>query len=318
MATVEMELDVPEGVRVCGYERIEGGHAFEVEWALPQEITCDKCHRCQRVHVEWADRMQVVRDLDVWGQPGFFVYQPPYHRCGWCRHRQWLLPPFKRPHVTVTYRFEEQVLRMMIGSTEEEVSRRLGISAEMVALILNHRLKDERQIDPQRPITDVGLDEISLKKRHKLYATILTDLTDPERPRVLAVATGRDQAAAENCLKRLSEEQRAQVCNHRTDMSPSYTAAGKALLRNSQQVVDRFHVAKKLGEVVDRLRKKNSCLQKGAVCAGEEAVSLADVGVSQAAAGPDGRGTHESADAVGTDSGVGAAILFPLGGHGHF
>lgn len=286
MATVEMELDVPDGVRVCGYERVDGGHAFEVEWTLPDEITCEKCRRQQRVHVQWGEKIQVVRDLDVWGQPGFFVYQPPFHRCGWCTHRQWLLPPFKRKHVSVTYRFEELVLRMMIGSTEEEVARRLGISAEMVALIVKRRLQDEQQIDPQREITDLGLDEISLKKRHKLYATILSDLSDPERPRILAVAPGRDQAAAEACLKRLSDAQRRQVRNHRTDMSPAYTAAGKALLPNSQQVVDRFHVAKKLGEVVDRVRKKNAGLQKGAVCEREEAIPLADVGLPQTAARP--------------------------------
>ena len=317
MAIVEMELDVPDGVRVCGYEQIDGGHAFEVEWGLPKECLCEKCHRQQRVHVEWGNRMQVVRDLDVWGQPGFFVYQPPFHRCGWCSHRQWLLPPFKRKHVTVTYRFEEQVLRMMIGSTEEEVARRLGISAEMVKLIVNHRLKDERRIDPQRQISDVGLDEISLKKRHKLYATILTDLTDPDRPQILAVSSGRDRAAAETCLNRLSEQQRRQVRNHRTDMSPAYTAAGKALLPNSQQVVDRFHVAKKLGEVVDRVRKKDACLQKEAVCAGEETISLADVGLPQTAAAADGRGANEPGEAVRADSRVVPGVPLPLGGHGH-
>lgn len=317
MANVEIEVDLPEGVRVGGYERIDGGHAFEVDWELPEECVCEKCQRQQRVRVEWGNRMQVVRDLDVWGQPGFFVYQPPFHRCGWCSHRQWLLPPFKRKHVTVTYRFEEQVLRMMIGSTEEEVARRLGISAEMVKLIVNHRLKDERQIDPQRQITDVGLDEISLKKRHKLYASILTDLTDPERPRILAVAPGRDRAAAENCLNRLSEQQRRQVRNHRTDMSPAYAAAGKVLLPNSQQVVDRFHVAKKLGEVVDRVRKKDACLQKEAVCEREEAIPLADVGLPQTAATPDGRGANEPGEAVRADSRVVPGVPLPLGCYGH-
>jgi transposase len=200
--------------------------------------------------------VQVIRDLEIHGQPSFFVYLPPFHRCGRCNHRQYLVPPFKRKHVTVTYRFEEQVLALLINSTEEEVGRRLGISAEMVRLIVNHRMKDEQQIDPGRVITDVGIDEISLKKRHKLYATILSDLTDPERPRILAVAPGRDQAAGEAVLNRLSPEQRAQIRTHRTDMSPAYTAAGKAVLPNSQQVIDRFHVAKNLGEVVDGVRKK--------------------------------------------------------------
>jgi hypothetical protein len=30
-------------------------------------------------------------------------------------------------------------------------------------------LAEDRRIDPQRVITDIGLDELSLKKRHRLY-----------------------------------------------------------------------------------------------------------------------------------------------------
>jgi hypothetical protein len=34
-------------------------------------------------------------------------------------------------------------------------------------------------------------------------------------------------------------------------------------LSNSQSVIDRFHVAKKLGEVADALRKKTTALTSG-------------------------------------------------------
>lgn len=317
MAVVEMELDVPDEIRIRGYERIAGGHAFEVDWPLPEEVTCDKCGRCQRADVRWGDKVHVIRDLDIQGQPAFFVYQPPYHRCGWCCHRQWLIPPFKRKHVTFTFRFEEQVLRMMIGSTEEEVARRLGISAEMIRQIINHRMKDEQRIDPDLVITDIGMDEISLKKRHKLYATILTDLTHPDQLRMIAVAKGRDQTAAQECLDRLSPAQRKQVQTHRTDMSPSYTAACAERLPNSQQVVDRFHVAKKLGELVDRVRKKDACVQKGAVCEGTEGIPLADVGLSKTARKSDRRGTGKPLGTVRADPRSGTARPLPLGHHGH-
>jgi len=68
-----------------------------------------------------------------------------------------------------TYRFEEYVLRMLIGSNEEEVAGRLGISAETVALIVENQ----------------------------------------------AVARGRDTTAAEQCLGKLTPEQRAAVETHR-------------------------------------------------------------------------------------------------------
>ena len=89
------------------------------------------------------------------------------------------------------------MLRSLIGSTAEDVARRLGISAETVERIVEYQLAEERQIDPQRVITDIGLDELSLKKRHRLYVTLLTDLSDPTRPRILAVARGTTEDEVE-------------------------------------------------------------------------------------------------------------------------
>jgi len=64
-----------------------------------------------------------LRDLDVWGQPSFWTYAAAFHRCERCHHRQDLIPPFKRKDASYTYRFEQHVVRLMIGSTEEEVAR---------------------------------------------------------------------------------------------------------------------------------------------------------------------------------------------------
>jgi transposase len=256
MAEVTMELDTPEGVEICGYERHEEGHAFEVRWPWPEQCRCEQCGHEDAAQIGLKDTVYIVRDLDVWAQPSFWVYRPPFHRCSRCGHRQHVLPPFKRKDVSYTFRFEEAVVRSLIGSTEEDVARRFGVSAETVALIVRNQLGEASAVDPQRKITDVGLDEISLKKRHKQYVTILTDLSNPEHPQVLAVAEGRDQAAAEACLNRLTAEQRRAVRTYRTDMSPAYAAACSQLLRHSQQVIDRFHVAKLLGDAADTVRKK--------------------------------------------------------------
>jgi transposase len=72
------------------------------------------------------------------------------------------------------------------------------------------------------------------------------------------VAKGRDEDAAQKCLEVLSPQQRAAVATYNTDMGPAYLAACRTLLPNSQSVIDRFHVAKKLGEVADALRKKTT------------------------------------------------------------
>jgi len=290
MATVTIDIDLPAGVTVTGYQRHGDGHGFEVAWPFPTRARCDHCGHEDAASLEFTNRVQVVRDLDICGQPSFWIYQPAYHRCPWCNHRQWLIPPFKRKDTSYTYRFEQQVLRLLIGSNEEEVARRLGISAEMVGLIVNHQLADakDKEVDPQRVITDLGIDELSLKKRHKLYATILTDLTNPERPEVLAVAEGRDEAAARKCLGNLTEVQRRQVRAYRADMAVAFHNACRDLLPNAKPVVDRFHVAKAFNEAIDGRRKKNHAgLQGEAVEGPAEGVSRADVGVPAGPAGAD-------------------------------
>jgi len=301
MATVTIDVDLPPGVTLTAYARHGDGHGFEVSWPWPARCRCDSCRKEGDAHLEVKDTVQVARDLDIWGQPSFWVYQTVFHRCPWCHHRQHLIPPFKRRDVSYTLRFEQHVLRSLIGSNEEEVARRLGIAAETVSLIVRNQLADAgaKQVDPQRVVTDLGIDELSLKKRHKLYVTILTDLTDPDRPEVLAVAEGRDEAAARQCLGQLSEEQRRQVQTYRADMGPAFHAACRDLLKNAKAVVDRFHVAKRFNEAVDRERGKNHPgVQEEAVEGGAEDVPVTDVGVPPQPAGPVRGGEGQAGGAV--------------------
>jgi len=296
MAQLTIEVDLPPEVSITAYHRFGKGHGVEVSWPFPTQCRCDRCHREQKAHWEFKDTVQVVRDLDILGEPSFWIYRPAYQRCDYCHHRQHLIPPFKRKDTSYTYRFEQQVLRLLIGSNEEEVARRLGISAEMVDLIVRHQLADTKakEVDPWRLITDVGIDELSLKKRHKLFCTILTDLSNPAQPEVLAVAEGRDEGAARKCLEKLGETQRRGVQVYRADMAQAYHNACRALLPAAKAVVDRFHVAKKFNEVIDGQRKKNHAGVQGETDQGRaERIPRADVGVPQGSPGTIGGGQAE-------------------------
>jgi transposase len=314
MASVTIDLDLPPGVTVTAYHRHGDGHGFEVAWPWPDRCRCDCCGRNEDARIEVKETVQVVRDLDIWGQPSFWAYQPAFHRCPFCRHRQHLVPPFKRRDVSYTFRFEQQVLRLLIGSNEEEVARRLGTSAETVGLIVRNQLADAgaKRVDPRRAVNDVGIDELSLKKRHKLYVTILTDLTDPEHPEVLAVAEGRDEAAGRACLGKLTEGQRRRVRAYRADMAPAFHAACRGLLPNARAVVDRFHVAKLFHRAVDRERGKNHPgLQGGADEGRAEGVPLPDVGIPAKPGGLDRGGADEAGGAVRGVAPVADAVRGP-------
>lgn len=319
MANLTIDIDLPENVTITGYHRLPEAHGIEVSWPMPKTWCCPRCKTVEPARPETnldVGKMRVVRDLEILGQPAFFCYQAVFHRCSKCRHRQDLLPPFKRKDTGYTYRFEKLVLRMLIGSNEAEVACRVGISAETVRFIVKNQLADGQAmtIDPKRVITDIGMDEISLKKRHKLYVTIMTDLSDPHHPQVLAVMAGRDEKAAEACLTLLTPEQREQVLRYRVDMGASYNKACRVLLKNAQAVIDRFHVAKLFGEAVDGVRKKNHAgLQEETIEGPAEGVSFADVGVSPRSVEPDGRGESEVGGVVRGTAGV-AEVVRVAGG----
>lgn len=281
MANVTIDIDLPEGVTVTSYARHGEAHGFEVDWDWPERCHCPRCGHAGEARWETTGKARVLRDLDVWGQPSFWSYPAAFHRCEHCHHRQDLIPPFKRKDASYTYRFEQHVVRLLIGSTETEVARRLGISAETVARIVKLQVGAAKAVDPARVITDIGIDEISLKKRHKLYVTILTDLTRPAQPEVLAVVAGRDEAAATACLECLTVAQRAKVRSYRVDMGAAYNSACGKLLPKAAGVIDRFHVAKLWNDAIDGERKKNHAAVQGKSDAcGAEGVSLADVAVS--------------------------------------
>ena len=94
LATVTIDVDLPPGVTLTAYARHGDGHGFEVSWPWPSRCHCDSCHKEDDAHLEVKDTVPVARDLDLWDQPSFWIYQTAFHRCPWCHHRQHLIPPF--------------------------------------------------------------------------------------------------------------------------------------------------------------------------------------------------------------------------------
>jgi hypothetical protein len=109
----------------------------------------------------------------------------------------------------------------------------------------------EQDRDVEGPVPRV----LAQALQHRLDVTLRTDRSDPARPPILAVARGKDTAAAQTCWDLLSEEQRPQVRTHRVDMGSADPAACATRLKNSRAGTDRFPGAQTCNEVVDTLRQ---------------------------------------------------------------
>src|SRR5436853_6410369 len=100
MTTITIQIDLPPDISITAYERHGQGHGFVVSWPLPNRVRCERCRREEPADLEYKSGMTVVRDLDLFEQPSFWIYQPAFHRCPYCCHRQHLIPPFKRKNVS--------------------------------------------------------------------------------------------------------------------------------------------------------------------------------------------------------------------------
>ena len=65
MASVSIDVDLPPGVEITGYERYGDGHGFEVRWPLPERCCCERCGHEDHAHIEFKTSPQAIRDLDV-------------------------------------------------------------------------------------------------------------------------------------------------------------------------------------------------------------------------------------------------------------
>jgi transposase len=105
-----------------------------------------------------------------------------------------------------------------------------------------------RQVDE---VQHVGIDEKSFG-RGQDYVSLLTDLNGS---RVLEVAPGRDEQAANALWKSLPESQRRRIEAVAIDMSQAFENSTRANVPQADIVHDKFHISKNLNEAVDKVRR---------------------------------------------------------------
>jgi transposase len=130
--------------------------------------------------------------------------------------------------------------------TVKAAAKLLRLSWSSVHTIMARAVERGREPRDDGPIVHLGIDEMSFAKGQD-YVTVLTDI---DGSRVVEVAPGRTESAAEFMLQSLTDQQRLGVQAIAADMLPACATAAAKHLPNAELVDDRFHVAKHLGEFV--------------------------------------------------------------------
>lgn len=160
--------------------------------------------------------------------------------------------PWAGKNSRFTLMFEAFAIRVLQAA--ETISSGAGLlrldwhSAHQIMERAVERGLQRRQMETVRL---VGIDEKSFG-RGQDYVSLMSDL---EQSRVLDVVAGRTAEACQELWTRLGSEQSRKVEAVTIDMWEPYLSTTVQAAPQAQIVHDKFHVAKHLGEAVDRVRR---------------------------------------------------------------
>jgi len=232
--------------------RKEGEHEVLHLWCK-HKADVAICPRCGALSETIHDEQpRCVRHLDVWGKRTFLHFLSRRFDCEQCRRSFTEELAFVDTNRRQTRAFEQEIYKSCIGSNKKKVAKDKDLSQSSVRDIFNRWARQQQSATGSGELTRVlGIDEISLKKRHQQFALVISDI---ERRCLVAVLPGRDKESLEQWLDSLSDSQRKAIRFVSIDMWVPYRLAVSNKLAHATVVVDRFHVMKQLNMRLTQLR----------------------------------------------------------------
>lgn len=218
-----------------------------------REWACPECGRACALHDHQPER--VWRHLDTCQYQTLLHAAAPRTRCEEHGVRVVRLP-WAEPQSRFTALFERLAIDWLSAASQQAVAERLGLSWDEVHGIMQRAVQRGLQRRQAEKASYLGVDEKAFRKGHR-YATIVTDL---DRGHVLYVGKERTQASLDGFWAAQTPEQLASIAGVAMDMWEPYEQSTRRRLPNAEQkiVYDKFHIAKHLGEAVDRVRRQEN------------------------------------------------------------
>ena len=161
--------------------------------------------------------------------------------------------PWAEPGSGFTALFEALVIDWLKEASTSAVSRLMGLSWNAIDGIMQRAVERGLSRREEHSVTQIGVDETAFKKRHD-YVTVVSD---QEEGTVLFVGDDRKKATLKSWYAALTDEQREAIESVSMDMWPAFINATLESLPGAKEKIafDKFHVAKYLGEAVDKVRR---------------------------------------------------------------
>ncbi len=218
------------------------------------------CHCCGApIDTYYCEGKEVkLRHLSILRFPTYLLLTPPRYQCIHCPGEPTTTQaqPWYDQRTTYTKEFAEYILLSLINSTIKDVEIKERVGYDVIESMIENGIDTRIDWDKVKRIDVIGIDEISLKKGHQDFVTIITAFVDGEL-RILTVLEDRKKATVKRFFLSIPKRLRKNVKAICSDLYEGFMNAAKEVFGKKIPVVaDRFHVAKLYRNGVDNLRKK--------------------------------------------------------------
>ena len=210
------------------------------------------CPKCGKASPGYDHRKRTWRHLDTCQFKTLLVADVPRVKCP-DHGVVTAAVPWSEPNSGYTALFESLVIDWLKEATVLAVSRRMNLSWNAIDGIMQRAVKRGLERRETSSPTRIGVDETSFRKRHD-YVTVVSD---QDAGTVLHVADDRNRDSLQLYYQSLSSHQKASIKSVSMDMWPAYIGATLASIPGAEKKIafDKFHVAKYLGDAVDKVRR---------------------------------------------------------------
>ena len=251
-------LDLPN-IRVLETEiTAEGNFIITVETT----INGTRCCKCGNFTAEFhgLDAWIQIRHLPILDCKLYLRLRPKRYRCPDCEGRPTTTQKLEwredsSPHTTA---FDDYLLKSLINSTVEDVSRKADIGYDSVEGAIDRRVAKQVKWNEYESLDTVGIDEISRRKGQRDFIVIVTARLANGEVKVVGVLPDKKKQTIKHFLHSIPVRLKKTIKSVCTDLYDGFINASKEEIPAARRVADRFHVAKAYGEGVDKLRKKET------------------------------------------------------------
>ena len=254
--TFEIPLDIPD----VTIESVETNRAGHLEITVKSTLEGTPCRQCGQTTTKLygEDREIRLRHLSILGRQTYIRLRPRRYQCPSCEGHPTTTQPlvWYTPRSASTRAYEEQVLLSLINSTVQDVALKEEVGYEAILGMLDRHIAQAIKWETVPRIEILGLDEISLKKGHRDFVTIITGRSQSQTV-LLGVLADRKKATVKAFLQGMPRRVRHTIQAVCSDMYEGFVNAAKEVLgKRVKLVIDRFHVAKLYRAGLDTLRKQ--------------------------------------------------------------